>query len=178
MKGKWIFRHHAPMGDRQTYKDLFFGVTNITHPEGHLFLVEDGTWSSKWSDQFASSHDRGPMSLRAFKKYLRKHPELEVFGNVMSLCSRYRGLAPLSNPEPNSDGMYEFDCHIDAIYVPVERKGFPEHNKSVKAFVRMNEGNYKRLDLCFFKDRVPNTFKYLDDNFNVLGEVLYWEYNK
>ena len=42
----------------------------------------------------------------------------------------------------------------------------------------MNEGNYKRLDLCFFKDRVPNTFKYLDDNFNVLGEVLYWEYNK
>lgn len=126
------------MGDRQTYKDLFFGVTNITHPEGHLFLVEDGTWSSKWSDQFASSHDRGPMSLRAFKKYLRKHPELEVFGNVMSLCSRYRGLASLSNPEPNSDGMYEFDCHIDAIYVPAERKGFPEHTKSVKAFVRMN----------------------------------------
>ena len=67
MKGKWIFRHHAPMGDRQTYKDLFFGVTNITHPEGHLFLVEDGTWSSKWSDQFASSHDLGPMYLRALR---------------------------------------------------------------------------------------------------------------
>ena len=42
----------------------------------------------------------------------------------------------------------------------------------------MNEGDYKRLDLCFFKDPVPNTFKYLDDNFNILGEVLYWEYNK
>ena len=34
-------------------------------------------------------------------------------------------LAPLPNPEPNSDGMYGFNCHIDAIYIPTERKGFP-----------------------------------------------------
>ena len=178
MKGKWIFRHHAPMGDRQTDKELFFGVTNIQHPNGSLFLVEDGNWSLDWQKQAASSHDRRSMCLRAFKKYLRKHPELEVFGNVMSLCSRYKGLAPLPNPEPNTDGMYDFDCHIDAIYIPAEKQGFPEYEKSVKAFVRMNEGDYKRLDLCFFKDLVPNTFKYLDDNYNVLGQVLYWEYNQ
>lgn len=46
MKGKWIFRHHAPMGDRQTHKNLFFGVTNIKHPDGTLFLKEDGDWPS------------------------------------------------------------------------------------------------------------------------------------
>ncbi len=37
------------------------------------------------------------------------------------------------------------------------------------------KGNYKRMDLYFFKDPVPNTYKYLDDKFNVLSEVLYWE---
>lgn len=165
MKGKWIFRHHASHGYRRTDKEMFFGVTNIAHPEGSLFLIDDGTWSSDWKKGFASSHDRGPSSLRAFKKYLRKHPELEVIGNVMSLCSRY------INPDKS-------DCNIDAIYVPLEKQGFPEYDKSVKAFVRMNDHRYKYLDLCFFKDSIPNNYNYTDSKFNVLGEVISWEYSE
>lgn len=162
MKGKWIFRHQASRDFRCTDREMFFGITNIKHPDGTLFLKENGSWSSNWKDGFAFSHDRGSMCLRAFKKYLRKHPELEVFGNVMTLCSRYIN-SDLSN------------CHIDAIYIPAERKGFPQYNKPVKAFVRLNEGNYKYMDLCLFKNSIPNTYKYLDNKFNVLGEVLYWE---
>ena len=76
MKGKWIFRHHAPMGDRQTHKNLFFGVTNIKHPDVTLFLKEDGDWPSNQKDEFASSHARRQMSLRSFKRYLRKQKYL------------------------------------------------------------------------------------------------------
>ena len=38
----------------------------------------------------------------------------------------------------------------------------------------MNEGDNKRLDLCFFKDPVPNTFKYFDGNFNIFytGSII------
>ena len=37
------------------------------------------------------------------------------------------------------------------------------------------KGNYKRMDLYFFKDPVPNTYKCFENKFNVLSEVLYWE---
>lgn len=165
MKGKWIFRHHSSHGSRCTSSEMFFGITNINHPSGPLFVVDNGTWSSDWSESFASSHDRdfAPISLRGFKKYLRKHPELEVFGNVMALCSRYK----------NIDGT---DCNIDAIYIPSERKGFPPFNVEVKAFIRMGTGHYKWLNIAMHPDNLPLNYNYYDDDLNVIGEVLYWEY--
>ena len=31
------------------------------------------------------------------------------------------------------------------------------------------KGNYKRMNRCFSKDPVPNTYKYFENKFNVLG---------
>lgn len=165
MKGKWIFRHHASHGFRSTASDMFFGITNIRHPKGPLFLLEDGTWSTDWSNDFASSHDRDfcPISLRGFKKYLRKHPELEVFGNVMALCSRY------INPDKS-------DCNIDAIFIPEKRKGFPPFNVEVNALVRMNTGHYEWQGITMYPDNIPLNYNFYDEDLNVIGEVLYWEY--
>lgn len=175
MKGKWIFRHHAPVGDRRTDKEMFFGVTNIRHPKGTLFVIEDGSWSSEWDNQYASSHDNVPMSLRAFKKYLRKHPELEVFGNVMSLCSRYRGLKVSKDIKENSSNMESYDCHIDAIFVPIS-KGFPKPYRNVSAFVLKDDGSYINETLYFDPSVNPNNFNFIDDDLKKIGKVLYWTY--
>ena len=40
----------------------------------------------------------------------------------------------------------------------------------------MDDLRYKYLDLCFFKDPIPNNYNYTDSKFNVLGEVISWEY--
>ena len=175
MKGKWIFIHHAPLGDRCTDRELFFGVTNIRHPEGPLFVIEDGSWSSDWSKQYASSHDRGQMSLRGFKKYLRKHPELEVFGNVMSLCSRFKGLKADTEIRENSANMVSYDYHIDAIYAPFN-KGFPDPYRNVKAFIRNNDGSYTNETVYFDPSVNSVNFNIIGDDFKKLGKVLYWEY--
>ena len=115
------------------------------------------------------------MSLRGFKKYLRKHPELEVFGNVMSLCSRFKGLKADTVIRENSANMISYDYHIDAVYVPI-RKGFPDPYRNVKAFIRNNDGSYTNETVYFDPSVNFINFNFIDDDFKKLGKVLYWEY--
>lgn len=177
MKGKWIFRHHAPVGCRSTKRDLFFAITNIQHPDGYLF-ESDGKWILDINGVAASSHLRGPKSLRAFKKYLRKHPELDVYGNVMSLCSRYVGFRslPVDQQSEGSNGLENYDFHIDAIFVPLS-DGFPPVGKTVRAFIRMEDGTYKYDSLYYEDKETKRDFNYYSDTLDIIGEVLYWEHN-
>ena len=84
----WHFKFDAPVGSR-ILNSRFFGVTH--------FADEDLWWSythKRWLPLAkcigTSSNTKIVRSFKAFKRHLRKHPELIACGEVV-LVSRYVG---------------------------------------------------------------------------------------
>lgn len=92
------FEYDRPRGKRVN-KGVFHAVTVNNDDTGRA----DGMWwynqdTKKWANDTGyrySSHDGYNVNcLRSFKRYLRKHPELQVVGINIVLVPRYR---PLDN---------------------------------------------------------------------------------
>ncbi len=89
----WKFKFDAPKGSR-LMKQGFIWVTCF--PTDKSSDVRSPNWNantSKWvfDNSWTSTSGEGvrPRCFRAFKRYLRKHPELQVEGIDVVLVNRY-----------------------------------------------------------------------------------------
>lgn len=109
----WKFKHDAPKGKRVTkgiYNSVTAGVTAINgEATPNWWSHTDNKWSVTPAPN-SSSHCPNINSLRAFKKHLRKHPELEIDGFSVILVSRYYG--------SDENGKIIHDYNITAYWEP------------------------------------------------------------
>lgn len=89
----WKFKFDAPKGHR-LMKQGFIWVTCFPSVRGSN--VETPKWSSKtnrwvidksWTSTVGE--DKQPKCFRSFKRYLRKHPELQISGVDVILVNKY-----------------------------------------------------------------------------------------
>ena len=90
----WQFTFEAPVGTR-ILSDRFMGICHYLkdYSDTHLWWCDE---QKQWmpidevlAEHGCSSHAPG-RSFKAFKRHLRKHPELKVADEVV-LCSRFKG---------------------------------------------------------------------------------------
>lgn len=81
----WQFEFEAPSGDRLMKR--FAGVT--VPMSGKWFNYAAKTWQDSTNGERVSNYDERIKSFKAFKRYLRKHPELR--GQKITLASRFIG---------------------------------------------------------------------------------------
>lgn len=72
----WKFEFDAPRGCR--IMKGFWGVTTYDKS----WSPNDGMWVDR-PQGISSTHHFGPKSFKAFKRYLRKHPELQECDEVV-----------------------------------------------------------------------------------------------
>ena len=82
----WKLTFEAPIGSRSMK-----GFDSVTNLDSFWFLTKQGFWSEdsydiRLEDEIISTHDHSPKSVKAFKRYLRNHPELK--GIEVILCHR------------------------------------------------------------------------------------------
>lgn len=83
----WHFQYESPSGQRILEgRRNFIGVTNNI---GMWFVFAVNRWQMKTDGYSASTHDARCRGFRAFRRYLRRHPELR--GAEVTLVSRFRG---------------------------------------------------------------------------------------
>ena len=78
----WVFKYEAPLGCR--IDRGWFGVTVQGLWHNHTMNIWQGGLDKECAH---GTHGTRPKSVKAFKRYLRKHPELKGFNVVF--CSRY-----------------------------------------------------------------------------------------
>jgi len=98
----WKFKFNAPKGKR--LHRYFIGVdVNDNGTDFNLWCEDEtGVWKErdKISGWYSSGSPESVRTFRAFKRYLRKHKELELPGITAILCNRFY-----------KHGEYNFDIH-------------------------------------------------------------------
>ena len=87
------FAYNRPRGKRVN-KGVFYAVTVNNDDTGRTngiwwFDITSGKWAAQMGDWFSSHHGYNVNCIRSFKRYLRKHPELQVVGIDIELVPRY-----------------------------------------------------------------------------------------
>lgn len=96
MSDDWRFEFEAPVGERMMKR--FIGVTTYSD----FWYGDDAVWSKTLDkDQCYGSTANGVNSFPAFKRHLRKHPELRECESVI-LVSRFVGYNITAFPEPQT----------------------------------------------------------------------------
>lgn len=106
------FEYDRPRGKRNN--KVFYAVTvdndDTGRTDGMWWYNQDTKmWANDIGKRYSSHHGYNVNCIRSFKRYLRKHPELQVVGIKIVLVPRYR---PLDNYG---------DYTIKAIYTGVKK---------------------------------------------------------
>lgn len=83
----WRFEFDAPLGSR-ILNSGWGGITCFHKDEALWWNYDLKKWTSR-AEGGVSSHNFGPKSFKAFKRYLRNHPELK--SQEVVFVSRYWG---------------------------------------------------------------------------------------
>jgi hypothetical protein len=83
----WKFEFEAPAGTRVLSRG-FWSITHF-HEKNRWWCYKQKRWTNKYGDEGATS-GYYCRSFKAFKRHLRKHPELKECGEI-TLVSRFMG---------------------------------------------------------------------------------------
>ena len=100
----WKLYHSAPYGSRIDYNWRWVSVPGMWFVHDQQKWVKDG---EQVNCRYASLHHKKPKSVKAFMRYLKKHPELK--GHKVTLVNRYYYTS-------DDFGTWWFDYHIDAVF--------------------------------------------------------------
>lgn len=88
-EGQWLFYFDAPKGTR-ILSSRFIGIT--LHSLSHWWSYEHKKWLPMAECGVKGASSTAPCrSFKAFKRHLRRHPELQIGGAIITLASRFGG---------------------------------------------------------------------------------------